>query len=1628
MAAGSLVAASFTAVTAGSAQAVTHAAARSSSGFTVYDGTRTTPILMDAGYEGDHGDRDYTQVRRAVQDLRQDVAMVTGGIDAHAVQSLLADDENAEAARLDGADPARVPALLTSATPQRTAIIVGEVGQSPLIDRIVKAGKFDEAAGIRGKWEAYATKTIKDPLPGVDRALVIAGSDARGTIYGTYSISEEIGVSPWYWFSDVPVQRQTTVAVKGKTHVEEGPSVKYRGFFINDEERTLAWARKKFPTADGTVDVNYYRHVFELILRLRLDTLWPAMHGAGTAFNAATDTGTYDDGTPVNAQEAAEYGVIASTSHAEPMLRNNEGEWRQWYTANKTKYDIKGSDSNAAYDYSINKPAILQYWRERIEANSDFESIIVLGIRGVSDNNAAFTADNPYGFKDKVEMEADVIREQRRIIADTYGAEDAVPQVFIPYKEMNDLYNQGLKKYIPADVTLMWAEDNYGYLRQVPTQTEAARAGGNGVYYHVSYWGEPKSYLWLNSTPMSLMVQQLHRAWSSGVQRYWVLNVGDIKPGDMKLELFSKLAWDVDGYDDTNIESTFLTQDVERDYGLHGKNARTVADALGRFDTLESTKRAEFWGEVNTSSATSGRIHDGEVFPFSATSDGDELQRYIDESDDLVRILQGVSAKLDPSYRAAFYEQVLYRVRSYRNMAEQIGYYEKNQLAASQGRYASAGSYELLSKAARDRIFTDEQTWNALSDGKWAGIIGHSHPEGFPNEGTVMLTNDRYARVEKPVAGVGAAAEGGMEPGAGTLRFDAAAPDDERFFDVFNRDDVASPHGWVAETDASWLTLSRRSGTVATEQRVVVTVGKQHPAATATIRVFDAVRGKKSGDPVATFTVVSERPVVDLHRVKGPVHLEANGYVALEAEHFSSNVRGADGSRWAAQQGVGQRGSVMGSYPETAPRVDDGFEKTARLTYRVYFRSTGTFTGTFYRVPTLNEGTNDDGTAKTARTAVGLDDATPTLLRGNSVAGTSTSPWGFNIMHGTEPLDFTVDVKTAGWHDLTVYRSDAAILFDRIVIETRAGAVGDGLVGPTESPNTVAAAQKATVAALPSNLPALHRLAPVETTVGATAAVDGVVGGVASAESDNTTAATVSVDDGKLSVTGRRVGKAEVSVTDTDGEAWVLSVTVDRGAVTSTGPYVEKGGLVVVDTADALEESASARTTDGNDGVHTWTLARNGLQVVPPADASAKANWIATTPAQGDALLAAGPKDVLNGSTASGAPPRLDFQVDIRTAGTYYLFVNSSHPNDNADSYHVAVDGTWRYQSGKTSPETGSETWYGSVGVDGAALKLSAGVHTVTLAAREAGIVLNQVALTTSTSPGFSGFRPTSSRATATPPHGLPASSTTVGASVTVEGVTGAASAAASDNPTAATVAVSDGKATVTGRRVGTAEITVADADGGLWALPVTVHRSASAPTGAFVERGGLVVLDVADALEESESARTTDGNDGVHTWALGRNGLQVVPPAISSAKAQWLATTPAEGEALLEAGSSDEVNGSTAAGAPPQLTFRVDVGTGGTYYLFVNSSHPNGDADSYHVVVDGSWRYQSGKSAPETGFESWYGSTGTAGAGLDLTPGLHTVTLAAREAGIVLNQVALTTSTSPGLAGFLPVSGREAS
>ncbi|UKK51670.1 glycosyl hydrolase 115 family protein [Prevotella sp. E13-17] len=426
------------------------------------------------------------------------------------------------------------PDVTNSLAQTTLPIIAGTVGQSAFIDQLVSEGKID-VTDICGKWEVFTIQMTKNP-----RALVVAGSTPRGTAYGLFELSRQMGVSPYVWWADVAPAKKEALYVNGEKTTSKEPSVKYRGIFINDEDFALfPWASKGIDKKYNNIGPNTYARVMELLLRLRANTLWPAMHLCSEAFWANKD----------NLPVARKYDIMLGSSHCEQMLRDNEWEWRH----------APWNGNNEDWNYVTNKAKIQQYWEERVAESVDYDGMYTLGMRGVHDWGISGYPST----EDKVRGLTDIIGYQRELLGKYFDDVTKVPQLFIPYKEVLDAYNAGLQ--VPEDVTLCWVDDNHGYIRQLPKPAEQARSGGNGVYYHVSYWGTPADYLWIASHSPSLMSYELSRAYDQGIRTLWVINVGDIKPAEMELEFCMDLAWDINqwtpekaiGYNRAWAERTF---------------------------------------------------------------------------------------------------------------------------------------------------------------------------------------------------------------------------------------------------------------------------------------------------------------------------------------------------------------------------------------------------------------------------------------------------------------------------------------------------------------------------------------------------------------------------------------------------------------------------------------------------------------------------------------------------------------------------------------------------------------------------------------------------------------------------------------------------------------------------------------------------------------------------------------------------------------------------------------------------------------------------------------------------------------------------------------------------------------
>ncbi|HVT71970.1 MAG TPA: glycosyl hydrolase 115 family protein [Lacunisphaera sp.] len=490
------------------------------------DGQTAATIVVDAG--------DYPVVSLAASLLADDVERVAG----------------------------HRPAVANAAPATGDAVVAGTLGHSAFIDRLAAEGRLAGLEKIKGRWEATLTQVVANPFPGVDRAFVIVGSDRRGAAYGLMQLSEKFGVSPWSWWADVPVAHRPRLVVTAPAVEADAPAVQYRGIFINDEDWGLnPWAAKTFDSGFGNIGPKTYAKVFALMLRLRLNYLWPAMHACSKEFAL----------TPENAALADRYGIVAGSSHCEPMLCNNI----HWNEAEQ-----------GPWNYSLNRDTIRKYWEDSATTRGDKEAVWTLGIRGIHDRGME---SPPTSVPDRIQLVAQVIQDQRalldRHVTHQWGP---VAQCFVPYKEVLPLYDAGLA--VPDDVTIVWVDDNFGYIRRLGAPAERARSGGAGVYWHLSYYGGPHSYTWINTTPPALMWEELHKAWDNDARRLWVINVGDIKPMEIGLSYFARLAWNPAALGPDS-QPAFLRAFAAEQFGA--AIAAPAAELLAEFYRLGTIRKPE---------------------------------------------------------------------------------------------------------------------------------------------------------------------------------------------------------------------------------------------------------------------------------------------------------------------------------------------------------------------------------------------------------------------------------------------------------------------------------------------------------------------------------------------------------------------------------------------------------------------------------------------------------------------------------------------------------------------------------------------------------------------------------------------------------------------------------------------------------------------------------------------------------------------------------------------------------------------------------------------------------------------------------------------------------------------------
>lgn len=547
-------------------------------------------------------------------------------------------------------------------------IVVGTIGKSKMIQQLIAAKKIN-VDQIKNKWEGYQIQIVKSPFIGIAQALVIVGNDKRGAAFGLFELSKQMGVSPWYWWADVPVKQKKAIYVQAKTPFVDAPKVKYRGIFINDEAPCFSrWTKEKF----GGVNHLAYEKVFELLLRLKANYLWPAMWS--NAFN---------DDDKLNPVLADKWGIVMGTSHHEPMQRSQQ-EWK--------RYGI------GLWDYEKNDSNLRNFWRDGIINMGSHESLVTIGMRG--------DGDEPMTNGTATDLLERIVKDQRQIIQEvTRKPASETPQIWALYKEVQDYYDKGMR--VPDDVTLLLADDNWGNLRKLPKISDKPRSGGYGIYYHYDYVGGPRNYKWINTNNISRVWEQMHLAWEYQVRQVWIVNVGDIKPMEFPISFFLDYAWNPTAWNEDNLP-TYYTNWARNQFGA--LYAKEIGDIMRLCAQYTARRKPELL-DANTYS-----IHNY-----------NEAQTVIKEFKDLQARADKVNGELPSNYRDAFFQLVLHPVKAnailhemYESVALNRWYADNNDVQAN-----------IYADKAKDLFQKDSllsvQYNKELAGGKWNHMMDQVH-------------------------------------------------------------------------------------------------------------------------------------------------------------------------------------------------------------------------------------------------------------------------------------------------------------------------------------------------------------------------------------------------------------------------------------------------------------------------------------------------------------------------------------------------------------------------------------------------------------------------------------------------------------------------------------------------------------------------------------------------------------------------------------------------------------------------------------------------------------------------------------------------------------------------------------
>lgn len=881
----------------------------------------------------------------------------------------------------------------------RYAVIAGTLGHSSLIDALVRERKID-VSSISGDWERYAVRLVEAPLKGVRRALVVVGSDRRGTAYGLLSLSRVIGVNPWYWWMDAPVEHRNSICLSVNAYDAATPSVKYRGIFINDEDwGLLRWAKRNFEKELGNIGPKTYEKVCELLLRLNANMLAPAMHEASTAFYQI----------PQNKEIADKYGIIITASHCEPLLLNTASEWYK--------------DRYGDWNYNTNSERIDSVLNARVVETSPYENAYVIALRGLHDR-AMSGAENLDSRKATVQR---ALLNQRKILSDVLGKDASeIPQFFTPYKEVLDVYNQGLE--LPDDVTIVWPDDNYGYMKRLSGPKEQLRSGRSGVYYHSSYLGRPHDYLWMNTTSPTLMYEELRKAYDSTADRYWLLNSGDIKSCEFAVDFFLSMAYDIDSFSyerAASYRSEWLC-------GMLGEKYRDAYRSIfDEFYHQAFIRKPEFmgWGYQWTTDRHGNERNTDTDFSFANYR---EAERRLEAYRKISSETEALMAQLPSSHIPCFYQSVYYPVKACELMSRMVLSGQKNRWYALQRRTAATAAADEAIRC-HDSLRVITEGYNSLLGGKWNHVM--TMGQGFAASYFKKPVLREVKLSPAPELGVMVENEGSLN-GVSSYHLLPAFNGYFRcayFIDIFNKG--KGQLSWTAETDKEWILLSRTSGKTADEDRIMVSVDWNN------VPVGDKIAGTVT---IKDASGVQENVLVSVFNPSSPtredlngIYVQHNGYVSIDAAGYhrkreNDAIRIIDIPNLGIENKAVQFGNPMMPKQNTrngdVPCVEYDFYTFEQGSVDVYTYVLPTFVLSADRGYSGHEATNIE-----TQYGVCIDDGP--VMNPSTSSVEYAQIWYESCLKNCRVNKTTLHINEPGRHSIRILCGDAGTVLQKIVLD-----------------------------------------------------------------------------------------------------------------------------------------------------------------------------------------------------------------------------------------------------------------------------------------------------------------------------------------------------------------------------------------------------------------------------------------------------------------------------------------------------------------------------------------------------------------------------------------------------------------